>query len=59
MDASLAQPILASSREYGFDFNEDELGKDLLAPLPINLSAESIHQTAEDEFESRYIWFIS
>lgn len=49
-----AQPILASSLDYGFDFNEDEL-----APLPANLSAQSIPEVTADEFESLYTWFIS
>lgn len=54
-----AQPILASSRDYGFDFDEEELAKELLAPLPTNLSARSISEAAADEFESCYIWFTS
>jgi hypothetical protein len=53
------QPILASSRDYGFDFDEEELAKELLAPLPTNLSTRSISETAADEFESCYIWFTS
>ena len=53
------EAIQASSRDYGFDFDEDELGRGLLAPLPANLSAQSIPEAAADEFESRYIWFIS
>ncbi|MBI5841879.1 MAG: hypothetical protein HZB19_17460 [Chloroflexi bacterium] len=50
------QPIYASSRDYGFDFNEEELAGDLLAPLP---ASEPTHEVDADEFESRYLWFVS
>lgn len=29
------EPIFADSRDYGFDFDEEELARELLAPLPL------------------------
>jgi hypothetical protein len=44
----------ASSCDYGFDLDEEELGS--LAAQP---SSRSMPQVAADEFESTYTWFIS
>lgn len=53
------KPIQASSRDYGFDFDEEELARELLAPLPTNFSAQSIPEVTAGEFASRYLWFLS
>jgi len=53
------QPIHASSRDYGFDFDEEELGRELPAPLPINPADQTIRKVDPEEFETRYIWFLS
>jgi hypothetical protein len=33
-DFQLSDAIQASPRDFGFDFDEDELARELLAPLP-------------------------
>lgn len=55
----LCQPILASSLDYGFDFDDDELGQELSAQLPVNDAESPLPAIPSEEFESRYIWFIS
>ena len=47
--AHLEQPIYASSRDYGFDFDEDELARDMLAPLPAGENQATLSLDA-DEF---------
>ncbi len=51
------KPILASSLDYGFDFDEEELGRELLAPLPAGLANQPNNHIDADEFESLYRWF--
>lgn len=53
------EPIRASSRDYGFDFDKIELGEELLASLPLSLSTSSTPEVAAEEFESRFLSFIS
>jgi hypothetical protein len=53
------QPIYASSRDYGFDFDEEELARELLAPLPESLIAQTNYEVEAHEFESCYLWFLS
>jgi len=53
------QPIQADSRDYGFDFNEDELGRDLLAPLPTSFSSQSFHEVDAGELEQASHYFFS
>jgi len=53
------EPILADCRDYGFDFDEDELGRELLAALPFDVANQSLPEVAADEFEERYAWFVS
>jgi hypothetical protein len=52
-----AQPIQADSRDYGFDCNEDELGRDLLAPLPASLTVQALPDP--DAFENTFHYFLS
>lgn len=47
----LESPILISSRDYGFDFDEAELARELLAPLPTLAGASISSGTQTDEFE--------
>ena len=58
-DFATEQPICASSRDYGFDFDEEELARELLAPLPASLLSQADAEVDTDEFESRHIWFLS
>ena len=53
----IAEPIQADSRDYGFDFNEDELGRELLAPLPVSLTVQSHPDT--DAFDQTFHCFLS
>ena len=52
-------PIQACSRDYGFDFDEEEMGRELLAPLPANLSSQAIPEIDADEFEQVFQCFLS
>ena len=56
---SHTKPILASCLDYGFDFDEEELGREMLTPLPASLANQLDDQIDADEFESRYRWFNS
>jgi len=51
--------ICASSRDYGFDFNEAELAEELLAPLPASLADQPIPEVKADEFEQTFRYFFS
>ena len=56
---TLGQPVYAISLDYGFDFDQEELGRALLAPLPPSLGELPIHHVEAQEFESLYHWFNS
>lgn len=56
---SLESPICASSRDHGFDFDEEELGKELLAPLPAAPASPIIPEADADEFEKVFRYFLS
>ncbi len=43
-----AQPIQASSRDYGFDFDEDELARELLAPLSSSADKTTLTVDADE-----------
>lgn len=58
-DFSGVHPIQACSRDYGFDFDEEEIGKELLAPLPVNLSSQAFPEIDADEFEQVFQCFLS
>ena len=58
-DFTRVYPIQAYSRDYGFDFDEEEIGRELLAPLPINLSLQAILEVDADEFEQVFQCFLS
>lgn len=54
-----AQPIHADSRDYGFDFEEEELGRELLASLPGSISVQSLPEVDADAFEKTFQYFLS
>jgi len=54
-----AQPIQACSRDYGFDFDEEEIGREMLAPLPFKTSSHAIPEVDADEFEQVFQCFLS
>ena len=54
-----SQPIQANSCDYGFDFDEEDLGRELLAPLPVNRTIREIPEINPEEFEPFFIWFNS
>lgn len=51
--------IQADTRDYGFDFDEEELGNELLAPLPVSLAAATIPEVEAEEFEKVFQYFPS
>lgn len=55
----VAQPIQAASCDYGFDFDEEELGTELPAPFPICQSIQSLPEVDADAFESSFQHFLS
>ena len=58
-DFSWATPIQACSRDYGFDFDEEEIGREFLAPLPARLASQAILEIEADEFEQAFQCFLS
>lgn len=58
-DSSLEKPIIASSRDYGFDFDEEELGRELLAPIPVSTATPTIPEVEAEECEQAYLYFLS
>lgn len=53
------EPIHATSRDYGFDFEEDEIGRELLAPLPASLPVQAFPEVEAEEFEQAFHYFLS
>ena len=58
-DLLQVNPIQACSRDYGFDFDEEEIGRELLAPLPASLASQEIPEMEADEFEQVFQCFLS
>jgi len=58
-DLSQATLVQACSRDYGFDFDEEEIGRELLAPLPARLLSQDILEVEADEFEQVFQCFLS
>ena len=58
-DTLPVQPVQACSRDYGFDFDEEEMGREMLAPLPVDLSSQAIPEVDADEFEQGLQCFLS
>ena len=56
---SSARPVQACSRDYGFDFDEEEIGRELLVPLPARLSSQATLEIEADEFEQVFQCFLS
>jgi hypothetical protein len=48
-----------STRDYGFDFDEEELGNELLALLPAKLADQPIPEVDADGFEQTFQYFLS
>ncbi len=53
------EPTSATALDYGFDFDEEELGKELLAPLPVNILEQPSYDVSAEEFDAQYRWFNS
>jgi len=53
------EPIQACSRDYGFDFDEEQLAEELLTTSPTDSSTQPASEIAADEFEARYLSFLS
>jgi hypothetical protein len=56
---ALPEPIQACSRDYGFDFDAEEIGRELLTPLPATLSTQTIPQVDAAEFEQVFHYVLS
>jgi len=56
---ALSEPIQASSRDYGFDFDEEEIARELLTPLPATLSTPVTSAVEADEFVKDFHYFLS
>jgi len=54
-----AQPIQACSRDYGFDFDEEEIGREMLTPLPFKTSSHTIPEVTAGKFEQVFPCFLS
>lgn len=54
-----AEPAQVCSRDYGFDYDEEEIAREMLAPLPAELSNWAISQSEADEFDSVSLRFLS
>ena len=52
-----AQPLQACSRDYGFDIDEEELARELLAPLTVNAATQTPSDLDADKFCA--LWFLS
>jgi hypothetical protein len=52
-------PMLATTGDYGFDFDDEELGQEIPAPLPANVADLPAPDITAEEFDSLYKWFIS
>ena len=59
IDFPLAYPVQACSRDYGFDFDEEEMGRELLASLSDRPSSRAIPEIEVDEFEQVFQCFLS
>lgn len=55
----IESPILASSRDYGFDFDEEEIAREMLAPLPASFADQPIPDVGANEFEQAFQYFFS
>ncbi len=53
------EPIFADSRDYGFDFDEEDVARELLAPLPAASVVQAPSEVEADEFEKVFQYFIS
>ena len=54
-----SSPLQACRLDYGFDINEEELGREMLAFLPACLISQQIPEIRAEEFEAHFSWFIS
>lgn len=51
--------IQVSSREFGYEIDEAELGLELAALSPINNQDQANQDFQPKDFETRYTWFLS
>lgn len=52
-------PTYATSLDYGFDLDEEEVGQELASPSITHISAQPTPIIEAEEFDSLYKWFIS
>jgi hypothetical protein len=51
-----SEPIVANSRDYSFDFDQGELGRELNAPSPASCLDRSYPAIDAEEFDVLYRW---
>jgi hypothetical protein len=55
----LAETVRINPCDYGFDFDEQELGREMTAQLPYHLAAQPRMEVTADEFETIFQTFLS
>ena len=58
-DSQLMQATQACSRDYGFDVDEEEIARAMLAPVPASLSVRATFEPGVDESDPAPLWFLS
>jgi hypothetical protein len=58
-DTRPVEPAQVCSRDYGFDVDEEEIVRAMLAPVPASLSTLLTCEPGEDESENTQLWFLS
>ena len=48
-----------TAKEIGYEIDEDDLAREMLAPLPTSLQDQPAPQVDPDEFDKIYKWFLS
>jgi len=59
IDSLPMQPTQACSRDYGFDVDEEEIAREMLAPVRASLAAHETCQSGTDEADYAQLWFLS
>jgi hypothetical protein len=53
------EPIRYSASEIGYEIDEEELAREILALSVVELQDGSCPDTAPESFEREYLWFLS
>lgn len=58
-DFPAGEPVYASSRDYGFDFDDTELAEELVAPLSLTTHKFTISDVDTNEVEQALRYYFS